>query len=226
VRLSLEEHGMWKAIGLALVVALVGCKKGGSGAGGTIIATGGTGLPTGTGGVVPGTGGTVGGTGGTGTAGSGSVASAGCAAADMTMTPSALHAGALNVLASPATCAISTSCHKGTSARANLNLLGVTDLRAVLVGKPACEAPNLALIDGSGGDLALARSYLWLKLTGPVDLSAALTGDPSWGTNPACGQQPGQPYGLRMPMTGTAMLLEDPRLVAVRDWICGGAPGP
>jgi hypothetical protein len=150
-----------------------------------------------------------------------------CAMADKTATPSALHTAAHDVLAVASPCGFS-SCHAGSQARAMLKLLDATDLKATLVGKPSCEAPMLPLVDGSGGDAALSHSYLWLKLTAPVDLSAVLTGSAAWGMATAsCGQdQPTQTYGVRMPKTGTDMMLDAPRLDAIRNWICAGAPGP
>ncbi len=233
---------MRKAMVCALALAaLVGCKKSDGnviqpgGTGGVYPGTGGVapgtgGVAPGTGGVTPGTGGVTPGTGGVGggggTAGMGGGAPvAGCSAADTTAAPAALHMAAHDVLASATTCAFS-SCHAGGNPRAHLNLLNVADIRTAMVGVASCEAPNLPLVDGSGGDAALNHSYLWLKLTAPVMLDASLTGDPAWGMNLTCNQNAGQPYGIRMPNSGTAMLWEEARLAAVRNWICAGAPGP
>jgi hypothetical protein len=124
-------------------------------------------------------------------------------------------------------CAFS-ACHDGVQKKAGLNLDSpMTDLKATLVGKPSCEVPAISLVDGSGGDAALAKSWLWLKLTAPIDASAGLVADPTWGMGgAACGQDSGQPFGVRMPKAGGPEGLSEMRLSAVRDWICAGAPGP
>jgi len=198
-----------------LAVTVMGCKKtappmitgvGGSGAGGAV-ATGGAGAPTG----------------GMGAAGGGAGGAVpGCSAANTTAPPAMLYMAMHDVLSASTPCGFS-SCHMGSNARAHLDLVGAPDLHAALVGKPACEAPNLSIVDGSGGDVGLSKSYMWIKLTGPVDLGAALIPDASWGTAGSCGQS-GQMYGLRMPLTNTDMLLDDTRLGAIRNWICAGAP--
>jgi len=190
------------------LLAITGCKKtaapmimgvGGSGAGGAVAATGGMGAAGGgASGAVPGC----------------SAATAGA--------PAMLYTAVHDVLSASTPCGFS-SCHMGSNARAHLDLVGAPDLHAALVGKPACEAPNLSIVDGSGGDVGLSKSYMWIKLTGPVDLGAALIPDASWGTAGSCGQS-GQMYGLRMPLTNTDMLLDDTRLAAIRNWICAGAP--
>ncbi|MFI5306641.1 MAG: hypothetical protein ACHQ53_04765 [Polyangiales bacterium] len=214
-----------------VLVALTACKKSGGGmviggAGGTSAGSGGT--SAGSGGAVVGTGGTSMASGGSGAAGQGGGGQtvAGCSAAMTTAAPSALHMAAHDVLAAATPCGFS-SCHMGSNARAHLDLLDAANLKTALVGKPACEAPNLSIIDGSGGDAALAKSYMWIKLTGAVDLSAQIVGNMAWGTPGDCGQMgPTQPYGDRMPLTNTDMLLDDTRLGAIRNWICAGAPGP
>lgn len=136
----------------------------------------------------------------------------------------ALHAAAAGLLTQQTPCGFS-SCHTGNSrARAGLRLLGGTDLRTLLVGKPSCEAPSLPLVDGSGGAEALARSFLWLKLAAPTDASGVLRANPAWGATEGCGQDPSEPYGQQMPLsTGP---LDDADLDIVRSWICAGAPGP
>jgi hypothetical protein len=184
-------------LALLVLVALSACKKSG-------------------GGMVIGGGAGAGGGAGTGTA---------CSAMATSAPPAMLHMAAHDVLGVASPCGFS-SCHMGSNARAHLDLLDAANLKTALVGKPACEAPNLPLVDGSGGDAALAKSYLWIKLTGAVDVSAAIVANPAWGTPGAdCGQM-GQPNGVRMPLTNTDMLLDEPRLSAIRNWICAGAPGP
>jgi hypothetical protein len=123
-------------------------------------------------------------------------------------------------------CAFS-SCHDNTQKKAGLNLdLGTADLKATLVGKASCEAPTINLIEAGGGDAALAKSWLWLKLTAPIDTAANLNAEAAWGAgNAPCGQDPGSPFGVRMPKASGDSLSET-RLGPVRDWICAGAPGP
>jgi hypothetical protein len=203
-RLDAMRSVMFLVLGL---LAITGCKKtaapmimgvGGSGGGGACMATGGA-------------------------AGGGAAAQVpGCCAANTSAPPAMLFTAVHDVLSASTPCGFS-SCHMGSNARAHLDLVGAPDLHAALVGKPACEAPNLSIVDGSGGDVGLSKSYMWIKLTGPVDLGAALIPDASWGTAGACGQS-GQMYGLRMPLTNTDMLLDDTRLAAIRNWICAGAP--
>ena len=133
----------------------------------------------------------------------------------------ALHKAAHEVLTTMTPCGFS-SCHSGNG-KAGLTLLGASDLRAQLVGKSACEAPALSLVDGSGGSAALMKSWLWLKLTSKVDPETALLPNTSWGTAKSCGQRPDQPYGLLMPLSST---IENEKLAPIRAWICAGAPGP
>lgn len=133
-----------------------------------------------------------------------------------------LHQAALDVLSPMSPCGFS-SCH-ANPAKGGLSLLDATDLRALLVGQPACEAPALSLVDGSGGDEALARSFLWLKMTANADEEGALEPEPSYGEPGSCGQRPDQPFGVLMPLGSDA--LEEARLAPIRDWICAGAPGP
>lgn len=175
--------------------------------------------------------GTAGATAGMGAAGS--MAPAGdfsCTGVDTTQAPSALHAGAAMVLLPSTTpngtCAF-MSCHNPGAKKAGLQLdATVTDLNAALVGKPACEAPSLSLIDGSTGDAALAKSWLWQKLVGPADSSGNITADPTWGTPGACGQATGSGYGVRMPLAGDDTKLGEAKLAPVKAWICAGAPKP
>jgi hypothetical protein len=191
----------------------------------------------------PGTAGTgtaqAGGTGTTppaGNSGSGGNASAGggtfsCASADKTSTPAQLHAAALAVLVpkmadATAPCAFS-SCHTPSQKKAKLVLdFAVTDLRTALVDVPSCEAANLKLVDPSGGDPALTNSWLWQKLTAPVESgSDTLVPNPAWGASMSCGQTSGMGYGVRMPYGGAGEI-DASRVTPVLNWICAGAPGP
>lgn len=116
------------------------------------------------------------------------------------------------------------SCHTEKLKKAQLVLdLSITDLKATLVDKPSCEAPALKLVASGGGDAALQKSWLWLKLTAPADASDVLTSNPAWGTPGNCGQMSGQDYGVRMPFGAGAW--EDNKKAAVKAWICAGAPG-
>jgi hypothetical protein len=134
-------------------------------------------------------------------------------------------AAALLPVPSNAGCAF-TSCHNMGSHKANLTLLEMpNDLTTQLVGKAACEVPSYQLVDTSGGDMALAKSWLWQKFVAPAGSDGQLTPKPEWGEPVlSCGQESG--FGLRMPRTNTSMLLTQSKLEAVRDWICAGAPGP
>jgi hypothetical protein len=150
--------------------------------------------------------------------------------------PAALHAAVVSVLlpAMPidpmkkGPCAFS-SCHDLGPKKANLILDGtMVDLNALLVGKAACEVPTLKLVDGSGGDAALANSWLWQKLSAPADSTdGQIKPNAAWGTAmTGCSQSSGQTFGVRMPASGNAETLPDDKLKAVRDWICAGAPKP
>lgn len=133
----------------------------------------------------------------------------------------ALHQAAHEVLTSMTPCGFS-SCHQGNG-KAGLVLSGAGDLRTLLVGHSACEAPALSLVDGSGGSAALMKSWLWLKLVSKTDADTALLPNASWGMSKSCGQRPDQPYGLLMPQNST---IEKEKLAPIRAWICAGAPGP
>jgi hypothetical protein len=112
------------------------------------------------------------------------------------------------------------------SKKANLTLLETpNDLKMQLVGKAACEVPSYQLVVATGGDTALAKSWLWQKLTAPAGTDGQLVPKPEWGTAVlTCGQE--SAFGLRMPRSFSADLLTQSKLEAVRDWICAGAPGP
>jgi hypothetical protein len=120
-----------------------------------------------------------------------------------------------------------SSCHVPPSGKAMLVLMGATDLKTTLVGKASCEAPALPLVDPSGGEAALGKSYLWQKLTAMTDStgSGMLVTQQAWGMNANCGQDPSQPFGVRMPLGDADGMLEDTRLAPIKAWICGGAPG-
>ena len=168
-------------------------------------------------------------------AGTAAAGSGGSGSGDLTCagakkgTPAELHAAAALALLPTATnkgCAFS-SCHDMSSKKAGLTLLEMpNDLRMQLVGKVACEVPTYQLIDTTGGDAALAKSWLWQKFVAPAGSDGQLTPKPEWGTAvPSCGQEMG--FGLRMPRSQSADLLTPPsKLEAIRDWICAGAPGP
>jgi hypothetical protein len=208
---------------IAGISVFAGCSKntsvpngGASGFGGTLPGIAGA-SATGVGGVSASAG-----SGAAGGAGA-SAAVPGCEAADPTVTGSAAHAGALEILAQQSPCGFANACHAGTG-KAMLVLLGTNDLKALLVDKPSCEAPTFPRVDSKGGNAALAHSWLWQKLTAPDDKSNdALIVQSAWGTPGACGQASG--FGDRMPMGGVDTL-DEPRLSKVRNWICAGAPGP
>jgi len=188
----------------------------------------------GAGGAVAGAGGA--GAGGAGAAGMGAagtpavadeITCAGATAGD----PAALHAAAVAQLLPMGTtagpCAFG-SCHDASSKKAKLQLTAMPmDLKTLMVGVASCEAPALPLVDASGGDAALAKSWLWQKLVAPAQGGGVMTPKPEWGTAAAgCSQDGPELFGARMPRTGTDMKLGMNRLGPIRDWICAGAPGP
>jgi hypothetical protein len=117
-------------------------------------------------------------------------------------------------------CSVS-SCH-GDAAEANLNLKSGSDLRAMFVSVPACEAPGFNLVEPGKPE----KSWLWIKLTGKI--SSEITGDlvpqKDWGT--AGTDCPGAGgFGKRMPRVSPYSLKPE-ELERVRSWIEAGAPGP
>ena len=220
---------------LLCVAALIGCggddgttPTAGTGGG---AAVSGTGMPAAGSGTTAGTGAAGGGTAG-GAAGTTAAGGGGLTCADAKQgAPAALHMAAATALL-PTTgqgpCAFG-SCHDSSAKKAGLVLVGGAqlDLKSQTVGKPACQVPSLMLVDGSGGDAALAKSWLWQKLVAASDSSGELTPNPAWGTPVlTCAQDSGSMFGLRMPRTQTDMKLGMEKLSAIRDWICAGAPGP
>jgi hypothetical protein len=206
---------VYRSLGLCLV-ALIGCGDD----------TQGTPPLAGSGGA----GGAAGATAGTGAAGGGGASLTTCP--PTLAAPAALHAAAAMALLPVSTphgsCSFG-SCHDAASKKAGLSLLASMplDLKTQVVGKPACEVPSLMLVAAGGGNAALANSWLWLKLVAPCDSSGVITPKPEWGTAAlTCSQDSGQTFGVRMPRSFTDMLLGEEKLLAVRDWICGGAPGP
>jgi hypothetical protein len=202
---------MKKVVGLMCVIAvLAACKSGDDDDSTGNTGTGGTG-----------TGGTMGGTSGMGGGMTGA-----CADADTSAGGPALHMAAMTVLTGSSPCGFS-SCHMG-SGKAKLVLMGSTDLKTLLLGKPSCEAPTIPLVDGSGGEAGLNNSWLWLKLTSATDGSGsgALVTQPSWGTPGSCGQDGDKPFGQRMPWGNGDGMLDASKLASIKAWICGGAPGP
>jgi hypothetical protein len=178
---------------------------------------------------------------GTGTAGAGASAAAGAgsmSSGDLTkcgpastLPPAMLHQAALEAIVpkdamNKSPCAFS-SCHDSNQKKAMLNLdVGTMDLHATLVDKPSCEVPTLKLIASGGGDAALANSWLYQKLTAATGSSGEIVAQPAWGMGGAsCGQDSGQPFGVRMPKSSTDILTST-RLNPLKDWICAGAPGP
>ena len=208
--------------GGAAVGGFGGAGAGGAGAGGA--GAGGAGAGgAGVGGAGAGGAG-AGGAGAGGAAGGGSPVVAGCEAA-VAGDAATLHAAAAEVLTAMGTCGFS-SCHANMG-KAGLILLGATDLNMLMVDKPACQAPNLSVVKSGGGQAALDGSYLWIKLAGAADPSGFIMGDmAAWGMGGACGQTAAAPYGVRMPQMASAMTTSEERLAKIRNWICGGAPGP
>jgi hypothetical protein len=207
---------------VVLIAALaVGCKKAAST--GVVAGAGGTGVIDGVSGA--GMAGAIS-TGMSGMSG-GTATIGGCEAADKSVTGSAAHAAAAEVLSMESPCGFS-SCHVAPNGKASLVLKGVTDFHAAMVGKMSCEANTIPLVDGKGGDAALQNSWLWIKLTAPASASGGtLTPQSTWPAAPGtCGQMSG--FGTRMPQDFTATVLDMgvARLAKIRNWICAGAPGP
>jgi hypothetical protein len=200
----------------------------GTGVSGTGVATAGTAALAGTGAVTAGTGAAGTAAAGTGAAGGGAADMyASCAMADKTTPGPMLNkAASAAIIAEMGTCSFS-SCHTASVHKAKLVLDGSAgmELHALMVGKPSCEAPTINLVDSSGGDKALANSWLWQKLIAPATSDGTLTTKPEWGAPVNCGQITGQSFGHRMPDSSTATLLTPAsKLTAIRDWICAGAP--
>jgi hypothetical protein len=209
---------------MCLIVVLAACKSGDDDDSTNVNPT-----ATGTGGTMAGTGGMMAGTGGmmgVSGMGGGSGLTGACADADISAGPAALHMAAVGVLAGSSPCGFS-SCHMG-SGKAKLVLMGSTDLKTLLVGKPSCEAASIPLVDGSGGETGLNNSWLWLKLTAATDGAGTgkLVSQAAWGTPGSCGQDGDKPFGQRMPWGNGDGMLDAAKLASIKAWICAGAPGP
>ena len=152
----------------------------------------------------------------------------GCSAANTSAGGPALHAGAVEAMASmTASCGFSASCHRDRG-KANLSLLNATDLRTLMVDKMSCEVPTMPIVSSMMGDAGLNNSWLWHKLVAPLDSSNNLVPKPEWGTTPGnCGQANTGTFGFRMPYSNPIdVYLGSADLGKIRNWICGGAPGP
>jgi hypothetical protein len=114
------------------------------------------------------------------------------------------------------------SCHNTGKKAAQLALPFGGNLAEITVGKPSCEVPAMPLVDASGGDAALKNSWLYHKLAGPVDGSANLIAEPSWGEPGSCGQMSG--FGVRMPVSAGSDGVGEAKLAIIKEWICAGAP--
>jgi hypothetical protein len=221
----------------SIVLVLSGCEEEpdtqpmSGGVGGAAGMTGGAGgvggASGGAGGMAGGGAGGMGGMGGGGAGGmGGDPVPPGCEAA-VPGTPAELHAALAAVITTQGKCAFNGVCHDGPNRSAGLDLFEATDLNMLLVDQPACETSVVPLVASGGSDTALQNSWLWLKLVAPADASGMMDTNPAWGApNPACNQQSGQPFGVRMPQGTTTGYTSEDRLAAVRNWICAGAPGP
>jgi hypothetical protein len=213
--------------GVGGAAGMTGGVGGAGGAGG--MASGGAGgmAGGGAGGMAGGGAGGMGGMGGGGAGGmGGDPVPAGCEAA-VAGTPADLHMAAADVLTVDGKCSFDGTCHDGPNRSAGLDLFEAPDLNALLVDQAACETSVVPLVASGGSDTALQNSWLWLKLVAPADASGMIDTNPAWGApNPACNQQSGQPFGVRMPQGTTTGYTSEMRLGAIRNWICAGAPGP
>ncbi|HYQ29048.1 MAG TPA: hypothetical protein VER04_17580 [Polyangiaceae bacterium] len=108
-------------------------------------------------------------------------------------------------------CALSTSCHQGSSASGRLQLDGEAKaIRARLVGRTSAVNAGETLVVPGNPD----ESYLYRKLTGQLaDLPCANAADPDGLAATACGE--------RMPYDSTP--LSEAKLRLVHDWIAAGA---
>jgi hypothetical protein len=162
------------------------------------------------------------------------MAVAGCSAA-VSGEPAALHAAAAAILTTASPCTPdqacpcgSTSCHGGRG-KANLVLVGAVDLNMTLVGKTSCQAPNVPLVAAGGGEAALNNRLAVAQARGAGRPVGHARIECEWGAAQlTCNQlAPAmQPFGTRMPMSNSDMLLSEARLAPIRNWICAGAPGP
>lgn len=122
-------------------------------------------------------------------------------------------------------------CHRQSQAprSAGLQLAGTAssdrlDDLLMFVDKPSCQT-TMPVVDRSGGDAALANSWLWWKVAGASE-GMDLVAQPDWmSTGDNCQQlDPAKPFGTLMPQ-GASEPTESVA-AAVRNWICAGAPGP
>jgi hypothetical protein len=131
----------------------------------------------------------------------------------------ATHAEALTALSGTTSACAIASCH-GTTAEANLQLSGATNLRDLLVNVKACEAPTLNLVEPGNP----SKSWLWIKLTAKTsDSRGTLEPQSAWGS--AGTDCDGAGFGTKMPQVGGNMW-NQADLETIESWIKGGAPGP
>jgi hypothetical protein len=117
------------------------------------------------------------------------------------------------------------SCHNDGEKSAGLSLTFGLDLSSLGM-RSSCEAPNLTLIELGGGDASLRKSWLYLKLVAPIDGSAHLIPDVTWGSPKVCGQMREASYGVRMPLSSGADGIGEAKLAMIKEWICAGALSP
>lgn len=121
-------------------------------------------------------------------------------------------------------------CHRGAIIGAGLYLDPDGDLRATLVGRPACEYERMALVEPGHPE----RSWIMVKLTAPfrpqLDPYAnyiEFEPDSDWDQNQrGCpdATDDGRPlFGQRMPNLAPNQLTDD-ELETLADWIAQGAP--
>lgn len=203
----MRKGAVWLVVAAVLGVSACGADDDDAGTGGS--------SPGGSGGTTAGTSGAAGSMGGL---------TGACAGANVAVGPAALHAAAQVALAGPmASCGLSTACHQGATGKAMLSFKDKPDMRMLMVGKMSCVAPTIPLVDGRGGEAALNNSWLYLKLIAPLDSASNLMANTAFGTPGSCGQITVGSFGQRMPQGETGMWKDTGK---IRDWICGGAPGP
>lgn len=119
-------------------------------------------------------------------------------------------------------CAFS-SCHTGSTPRATLDLTANPNITTALVNVPSCQAAGMVRV--LPGDPTM--SWLWIKLTGPYNLTTGAITFPATPQNCAHTDPPGT-LGGSMPWTGGGMPipLGDAQLFQICSWIEDGGLGP
>jgi hypothetical protein len=111
------------------------------------------------------------------------------------------------------------TCHGGTgSASAKLTFKASDDFTAAIVNVPACENPDLNIVEPGDPE----KSWLWIKLN--AEIKDTNTGKIVYDGTPSDCVTSG--FGTRMPGINPYDKLSQAKLDTIEAWIKGGAPGP